>query len=448
MSVQAYTGSTYAGSTRTTDGSGQAVFQLPSGSYRFKVVVNGTSYWSGPSNTCTFLSCIADAITIPASVTVTVRNAGGVAQVGMSVTPYTGTTFVGPTRTTDGSGQVIFPLMPGSYRFKVVVNGTSYWSGASNTCILPGCNTDAVTVPVSLPVTVRNANGVAQIGVTVQAFSGSTSVGSTRTTDGSGQVIFQLPAGSYRFKTVVNGTSFWSGTSNTCILPACTSDSITVPASVTVTVRNAAGVAQSGLKVSIYNMTAFAGSTKTTNGSGQAVFQVFPGNYRFKAVVNGVSYWSGTSNTCILPGCSSDTVSVPAPVTVTVKNANGVGQVGATVSLYNLTTFAGSTRTTNGSAQAVFQLLPGSYRFKTVVNGVSYWSGTSNTCTLPECNSDTVTVPSPVTVTVRDFNGIAQSGLTVSLYNGTSFMSLNKTTNGSGQAVFQLLTGSYGSGWS
>ena len=105
------------------------------------------------------------------------------------------------------------------------------------------------------------------------------------------------------------------------------------------------------------------------------MFQLLPGSYRFKVTVNSVSYWSGASNTCTLPGCSTDAVTVPAPVTVTVTNAGGVVQGGRIVYAYVGTTYAGQSRTTDASGLAVFQLLPGSYRFKVTVGSVSYWSG-------------------------------------------------------------------------
>ncbi len=105
------------------------------------------------------------------------------------------------------------------------------------------------------------------------------------------------------------------------------------------------------------------------------MFKLLPGNYRFKVVVNGKSYWSGASNTCTVPGCISDSVTIPATVTVTVRNAAAIPQVGLSVLVYNGTTYAGSTQVSNGAGQATFQLLAGSYRFKVVVNSVTYWSG-------------------------------------------------------------------------
>ena len=627
ITVSAYTGTTYAGQTQTTDGSGQAAFQLLAGSYRFRVVVNSVSYWSGTSNTCTLPGCSSDAITVPAPVTVSVVNANGVVQGGITVSAYTGTTYAGQAQTTDGSGQAVFQLLPGSYRFKVVVGGLTYWSGTSNTCTLPGCSSDAITVPAPVTVSVTNANGVVQGGMTVYAYSGTTYAGSTRTTDGSGQALFQLLPGSYRFRVTVNSVTYWSGTSNTCTLPGCSSDAISVPAPVTVTVTNASGAAQAGLSVYSYKGANLVGLSYVTNGSGQAVFPLLPGSYRFKVVVGGLTYWSGSSDTCTLPGCSSDgvvvnlppvanagqdqsvlegatvqldgngstdpdngivtyewdldndglyddatgvapttvfgdsgvypvglrvtdggglsstdtvvitvlnvapvgvfhapesaeagtsltlslsdvsdpsgadvlagfqyafdcgdgsgyggfglaasveceawssagqqtvggkvedkdggvteytaqvTIIVPTvPVTVSVTNANGAVQAGMTVSAYNGTTYAGQAQTTDGSGQAEFQLLAGSYRFRVVVNSVSYWSGTSNTCTLPGCSSDAITVPAPVTVSVTNANGVVQAGITVSAYTGTTYAGQAQTTDGSGQAVFPLLPGSY-----
>ena len=292
------------------------------------------------------------------------------------------------------------------------------------------------TVPVTVSVT--NANGAVQAGRVVSAYNGTTYAGQAQTTDGSGQAAFQLLAGSYRFRVVVNSVSYWSGTSNTCTLPGCSSDAITVPAPVTVSVTNANGAVQGGITVSAYNGTTYAGQAQTTDGSGQAVLQLLPGSYRFKVVVGRVTYWSGTSNTCTLPGCSSDAITVPAPVTVSVTNANGTPQVGVSVYAYTGTTQVGLSYVTNGSGQAVLPLLVGNYRFRVAVNGVSYWSGASNTCSIPGCSTDAITVPTQVTVTVTNASGAAQGGIKVYVYSGTTYSGSSQTTNGSGQVCFNV----------
>jgi hypothetical protein len=48
----------------------------------------------------------------------------------------------------------------------------------------------------------------------------------------------------------------------------------------------------------------------STNASGQVTFTLPFGNYRFRADKNGVQYWSGPSNHCIVPGCTNVTVTL------------------------------------------------------------------------------------------------------------------------------------------
>ena len=134
--------------------------------------------------------------------------------------------------------------------------------------------------------------------------------------------MFMLPAGSYRFLAVVNGGYYWSGTSDTCTTPGCASDTVTVPAQVTVTVEDANGVKLDNELVYAYNEVAGAWYAGTLNGNGQTVFMLPVGSYQFLVVMDGNYYWGST--TCDLPGCSSHTATVPAQVTVTVQDANQV----------------------------------------------------------------------------------------------------------------------------
>ena len=94
-----------------------------------------------------------------------------------------------------------------------------FWSGATNTCTIPGCTQASVTVTSSVQVTVQDTDGAPKAGLKVYAFNGTTYSGYSATTDANGQVTLTLPQGSYRFRADLNGTQFWSGTSNHCPLP-------------------------------------------------------------------------------------------------------------------------------------------------------------------------------------------------------------------------------------
>ena len=428
----------YAG---TLNGSGQTVFTLPAGGYRFAAWVKGILYWSGSSNTCLIPGCTTDAVTLPtATVTVTVQDLNGVEVDSEAVYGYNASLDAWYIGTPNGSGQTVFELPSASYQFLAVVHG-NYYMG-SNTCTIPGCATDTVTVPALVTVTVKDANGVKLNNELVYAYNGVADAWYGGILNGSGQTEFMLPAGSYRFLAVVNGGYYWSGTSDTCTTPGCASDTVTVSAQVTVMVEDANGVKLDNKLVYAYNEVAGAWYAGTLNGSGQTVFMLPVGSYKFLVVMDGNYFWG--SNTCDLPGCSSHTATVPAQVTVTVQDANQVPVDYEVVYAYDggLDAWYGGTR--NGSGQTVFMLLAGSYRFVAVVNGLLYWSGPSDTCLIPGCSSDTVTLPiGQVSVSVQDANQVPVDYEVVYAYNGNLDAWYGGTLNGSGQTVFMLPVGNY-----
>ncbi len=85
----------------------------------------------------------------------------------------------------------------------------------------------ATTYFGSVVVTVLDTSGNPEIGINIQAYDGDTFTGYGGKTDSNGQVVLTLPAGSYRFRTAKNGTTFWSGPANHCTVPGCTTASIT-----------------------------------------------------------------------------------------------------------------------------------------------------------------------------------------------------------------------------
>jgi hypothetical protein len=85
-------------------------------------------------------------------------------------------------------------MMPqGSYRFRADLNGTQFWSGASNHCDVPGCAGADVTVTNGVLVTVLDTDGAAKAGIKVYAFNGSTYTNYSGTTNANGQATFTLP---------------------------------------------------------------------------------------------------------------------------------------------------------------------------------------------------------------------------------------------------------------
>ena len=121
------TAGAYAGQTEATDLSGQARFDLPEGSYKFKVYYDGTPWWSEIT-----LVPGAVVIDIPAPTVVEVTT-GGIPLCNYRVYAYTAEgAFLGCVMT-DSSGQAKFELAEGSYKFKVFYGRVYWWSEVVDT---------------------------------------------------------------------------------------------------------------------------------------------------------------------------------------------------------------------------------------------------------------------------------------------------------------------------
>jgi RHS repeat-associated protein len=443
LKVYAFNDSTYTGYHATTDANGQATLTLPIGSYRFRADYNGTKFWSGDSNHCDVPGCSSVSVTVTNGVLVTVQDTDGMTKAGVKVYAFNGSTYTGYNGTTDADGEVTLTLPQGSYRFRADYNGTKFWSGDSNHCDVPGCSSVSVTVTNGILVTVRDTDGMTKAGVKVYAFNGSTYTGYNGTTNVDGEVTLTLPQGSYRFRADYNGTKFWSGDSNHCDVPSCSSASVTVTNGILVTVNDTSGVAKVGLKVYAFNGSTYTGYNGTTNADGQVSLTLPQGSYRFRADYNGTKFWSGDSNHCNVPGCSSASVTVTNGVLVTVQDTDGAAKAGLKVYAFNGSTYTGYNGTTNIDGQVTFTLPQGSYRFRSDLNGTQFWSGASNHCDVPGCGSANVTVTNPVTVTVQDTDGAAKSGLKVYAFNGSTYTGYNGTTDANGQVTLTLQQGNY-----
>ena len=399
LKVYAFNDSTYTGDNATTDANGQAVFTLPLGSYRFRVDLNGTQFWSGTSNHCDIPGCESANVTVSKPVTVTVLDTDGSPKFGLNIYAFNNTTYTGYNKVTDSNGQAVFTLPLGSYRFRADLNGTLFWSNNSNHCGIPGCESTNITVSKPVTVTVLDTDGSPKFGLNVYAFNNTTYMGYNKVTDSNGQAVFTLPLGSYRFRADLNGTQFWSNGSNHCDIPSCESTNIAVSKPVTVTVLDTDGSPKSGLNIYAFNNTTYMGYNKVTDSNGQAVFTLPLGSYRFRADLNGTQFWSGTSNHCDIPGCEGANAIVTIPLIVSVQDGDGTPKSGVNVYAFNGTTYMGYNKVTDANGQASFTLPQGNYRFRADYNGTQYWSETNNHCAVPGCLSATVLVGPFVTST-------------------------------------------------
>jgi alpha-tubulin suppressor-like RCC1 family protein/Tol biopolymer transport system component len=442
--VHAFDETTFANMSIMTDVNGRAHFTLPDGEYRFRVDQNGASYWSGPSNHVTLPGgSTYVSMYIPDLIVVTVEDTDHTPAVGVTVRAFDNDISMPYFAVTDALGQATISLPEGDYRFRAGVNGSIFWSSGSNHCHVAGCTTATVTYDTPVVVSVVNASTNPEAGVWVHAFDGTTFAGLSKQTDALGEAVFNLPAGSYRFRADLNGNEYWSGPANHCSVPGCISAGITVDDTVVVTVHDTDGTPDTGMPVRVFNEDTMTPYFGYTDGLGQVSFTMPAGSYRFRVGKNGTVFWSGETNHCTMPGCSAAEIVTNVSIAVYVHDLSGRPESFLYVHAFDGTTFAGLIIQTNAEGIANMTLPDGDYRFRADKLNFSFWSDTVNHCTVPGCTDAVIVTDDSVTVTVKDTYGAPEVGYSVQAYQGTTFTGYSGVTDGTGQAVLVLPAGSY-----
>ncbi len=371
------------------------------------------------------------------NVVVTVRDGVGAALAGRTVYAVKNNGSIAGTGTTNASGQATINLAASSYRFLVEEDASDFYSGAVGHCVTPGCTTAMITVP-RVDVTVVDTSGSPQVNQTV-LWENTSGTGGFVSTGANGHVVMAVPTGSYRFVATQNDFDFTSGAVGHCTVPSCTAATITTTIPVTVTVRDTANVPKPNLLVSWATTLGETGGWVNTNASGVAVLSVPQASMRFAVDVGSQSFFSGAPGHCTVPGCTSASITVSAPVLVTVVDTSGTPQSGKSVMWQQSSGTTGGNTNTNASGQAVIiPPLGVAVRFKVIVDGTDFYSSATYDCSQPGCTTATILVSAPTVVTVVDGAGAPVSGRAVTPTSTEGITSGNKTTNTSGQATFRL----------
>jgi len=95
---------------------------------------------------------------------------------------------------------------------------------------------------------------------------------------------------------------------------------------------------------------------------------------------------------------------VALPVTVKLQDTDGAPKAGLPVYAFSGGAYTGYHGTSDADGQVVFTLPEGDYRFRADYDGVQFWSGMVNHCTIPGCLEALVEIPGgvggPVSVTI------------------------------------------------
>ncbi len=160
-----------------------------------------------------------------ASLAVTSESA--IPEPGLHVRAYlNGTVWTAFSGTTDSNGEVVFPLEPGDYQFRISKNGFYY---STPSCSFPGCSVTSYEFPQPVAVTVADTQGTPQAGHNVILYDYFTWTQYNASTDASGVALIPAPPGDWRFRTFHGGTSYFSQPANHCSTPGCSAATISVP---------------------------------------------------------------------------------------------------------------------------------------------------------------------------------------------------------------------------
>ena len=144
-------------------------------------------------------------------------------------------------------------------------------------------------------------------------------------------------------------------------------------------------IPQEGLPVYVFDGAVYTGYNGVTDANGEVVFTLPQGDYRFRSDRNGTQFWSGGTDHCTIPGCSEASVTMTIPVIVTVQSETGSAYPDLPVYVFDGDSYTGYNGTSDENGQVIFTLTSGDYRFRADYDGVQFWSGLANHCTIPGC---------------------------------------------------------------
>jgi uncharacterized GH25 family protein len=439
IKVYAYTAKgNYLGLSAKTDSEGKVLFELPTGTYKFRVDYQDSQFWSSETE------LPADHVT-PVSIsigggnfTLTLFKAQDQPLANVKCYAFTaGGTYIGLYGATDDQGQVAFALSSGSFKFRIDYLGHQYWSEVYN---IPVDSAAQLLIEhAGLDLLVRQASGPVN-GIKVYLYGDNANyLGQVLTTAADGRVGFALPVGlTFKFRADILGHQYWSD----LITIASGANNLMLDAGggrLQIKVLMPAEIPAQGLKVYLFNeKDAYTGLEQDTDSDGLATFNVPKGIYKARVDYLGQQFW--TSPTEI----TTDTlvaVNIPHQSVKINVNTNYQGALaalpGVKIYLFNTAgSYVGLTQVTDTNGQVSFLVPEKSYKARIDYLGKQFWT--------PEFvwQDQAVTIPlADVEVTVTGA-GLPQKGLKVYLFSQAgTYLGQTQNTDDNGQVHFRTPEG-------
>ncbi len=348
--------------------------------------------------------------------------------------------YTGKTGNTNENGRLIFEELPDNvYKFRADYRRSQYWS---NEITWPD-EWHAIVQTEERPftVTVVDQAGKGINNVRVYAFDSNNSyISLYGNTNEAGQLVFNLPAGGYRFRADYLRHQYWSVTATAPEVNSVMLNTGQRPFTVNVIDQSGTGIEN----VRVYTFNAsdqYVGLYANTDSNGAISFNLPDGSYKFRADYRTNQYWSDTQTT---PESSNATVFTgQQSFTVNVIDYNGQGISGVRVYAFSDSDrYTGIYANSDDNGMVVFDLPDGSFKFRADYRNNRYWSEVADT---PATNTTTIqTGQRPFTLSVIDANGQGIAGVRVyaftenDRYTGTYI-----NTDSNGQGIFDLPDGSF-----
>ncbi|MFZ5571308.1 MAG: carboxypeptidase regulatory-like domain-containing protein [Thermodesulfobacteriota bacterium] len=434
-------GNAYLSVNGITDGAGRVVFELPAGgTYDFRADLMGSQYWSGASQVTAGGANTFDVTAGGGEFTVSVGEDGATPLPGLRVYLFhQNGAYLNRNAITDAQGQARFDVSAGTYRVRADYLGYQFWSDytevtADRAATLPIPHQDvAVTVSASYQGGAEPLAGVPVYLFTREmAYQNRSAV-----TNGSGQVVFHLPAGAYKVRADYRSGQFLSEEFNQ------TDAAVVVPMA---EARVRVGWNTAFLPdVPVYVFTAggaYLSLNSVSGGDGTVLFRLpAGGQYKFRADYQTGQFWS---NETVLP---ADQIS---PVDISTGGGSftftALRDAGESIEGINCYVFSeagayfGVYGPTGAEGAVSFDLADGIYNIRADYLGYQFWSYQHE---MPGPLSGQLVIPhEPVTVSVGGrFDGEVTPLADTPVYLFTAagaYQNRMLTTDAQGQVVFDL----------
>ncbi|MBN1602292.1 MAG: chitobiase/beta-hexosaminidase C-terminal domain-containing protein [Chitinispirillaceae bacterium] len=443
--VYAFTGAgSYTGKNVTTNAEGLGIFNpldFAAGEYKFRVDYMGAQFWS-------------DTITIPdvMSVTVLIEEEDAEITVSTSTGPKEGVRVYLFTETgsymniyanTDADGKVTFTLPTGEiYKFRADILGGQYWSEDS-TIIGGGTNFVPVDAGGGLfTVTLEKSTGVPLEGINTYLFNTTGSyLNRTATSDISGMVQYDVPAGSYRIRADLLGNQFWNQdtvvSEDIDVIFEIPHQDIVITAE---GVYQGSGTPIDSVKVYLFTQSgSYVNINGTSDLNGQVVFNLPEAAFKVRVDYMGNQYWS---EDIIWQDTVIDIAMADAEVAVT---GSGLPAPGVRVYLFNSSgSYLNRNELTDSNGFVTFRVPADSFKFRADYQGSQFWSGVASLAADQVNDIDISVGGGAFSLTVLKNATDPLVGTKCYVFNEAgSYLNMNDVTNSEGQVSFDLADGTY-----